>query len=46
MRVKIDKEQTTCVTIYIYKVYNSFSKDYKIIYNKRNLSIIKTTLRM
>jgi len=46
IRVKINKEQTTRATIYIYKVYNLFFKDYKTIYNKKSLLIIATTLHI
>jgi len=46
MRVKIDKEQTTRAIMHVYKVYNSLFKDYKTIYNKRNLLVIETTLRI
>jgi len=44
MRVEIDKERIVFTIIHVYKVYSSFSKNYKTIYDKRSLLIIKTTL--
>jgi len=40
MHVKINKEQTTCATIYIYRIYNLSFRNYKTIYNKRSLLVI------
>jgi len=46
MHVKIDKEQTTCATMHVYRIYNLSFKDYKTIYNKRSLLTIKMILYM
>ena len=46
MRVKIDKEQIARVIMHVYKIYNLFFKNYKVIYNKRSLLIIETILRI
>jgi len=46
MRVEINKKRIAFATMHIYKLYNSFFKNYKTIYKKRSLLTIETTLRI
>ncbi len=46
MNIEIDKNQTTYIKVYIYKVYNLSFRNYDAIYNKESSSTIATTLRI